>query len=365
MYNTITFYKFVKINPDKIRDIILEKCKELNILGRILIGKEGINGGICSDNKSIEKFKKWLKTIKEFNDITFRELESDKNTYHKLVVRVRKEIVVLGKEVDMKNKADYITPAQLNKLYEKNEDFIILDTRNKYEADVGKFRNAKIMDIKTFKQFPDELKKLKKEISNKKIITYCTGGIRCEKATAYMKQIGINNVLQLKGGVIDYMNKYPNKYWEGGLFVFDDRLVTKTANPLTECKHCGKKCETYINCHNLNCDKLFICCDKCRKMMNSCCSNKCKQSPRQRKPKYIKIGIIKNYYGKNKVAFAEIEHEIIIGTEIKIKGKTTDFIQKIRSIKDEKGQNVKSAKGLITFKVDYKTRKNDQIMISP
>ncbi|MCB9358373.1 rhodanese-related sulfurtransferase [Candidatus Woesearchaeota archaeon] len=365
MYKVITFYKFITLDAEKTKGIFHDKCKELGILGRILIGNEGINAGVSGKIDDIEKFKKWVNSQPEFKDMTYRDLNTEKNAYHKLVVRTRKEIVAIGKDVDMDKKAPYISVDELNKLYENDDEFIIIDTRNDYEAEVGRFRNAKIMPIKTFKEFPKEISGMKDELKGKKIITYCTGGIRCEKATAYMKNIGIDNVMQLKGGIIEYMNKYPNKYWEGGLFVFDDRLVTTTESPLTECKHCGKKCGKYINCHNMDCDNLFICCDDCRKKMNSCCCEECKSSPRQRKKKYIPIGRVENYYQKLGIACVNMDEPLKKGMQIKIKGKTTDIDAIAENLRDDAGNAIDEGIGVITFPVKDKVRKNDQLMISP
>src|SRR3989344_1204022 len=183
-------------------------CENLSLKGRILIGNEGINGGVSGTKPEVVKFKSEITKISKFEDLTFRELESESNSYHRLVIRIRNEIIALGKQVDMKNKAEYITPENLKKLYSKGEDFVILDTRNKYEADVGRFKNAIILPIDAFHDFPEAVSNLS-NFKDKKIITYCTGGIRCEKASAYMKEQGFNNVFQLKGGIIEFVNSFP------------------------------------------------------------------------------------------------------------------------------------------------------------
>lgn len=292
-YNTITFYKFTEIaEPQDLTNKLRDLCESLNLKGRILIGEEGINAGVCGKSDDIEKFKSHILKIEEFEDMTFREIGSEANTYHRLVVRVRNEIITLGKKVDMKNKADYITPESLKKLYEKEEDFVILDTRNNYEAEVGRFKNAFILPIENFHDFPNALSNLS-NIKDKKIITYCTGGIRCEKATAYMKDQGFSNVLQLKGGIIEFINIFPGQEFEGDLFVFDDRLVSSTGSEkkLGKCEICKTPCNSYTDCYNMECDKLFICCDDCKiKMKNTCCE-KCKSSERHRS---LKLNFVRN-----------------------------------------------------------------------
>ncbi|HLC78189.1 MAG TPA: rhodanese-related sulfurtransferase [Candidatus Nanoarchaeia archaeon] len=283
-YNTITFYKFIEItDPEGLMNQLRNLCEVLNVKGRILLGKEGINGGVSGTKPDIHKLKLEIMKRPQFNDLTFRELETETNSYHRLVVRIRDEIITLGKQVDMRNKANYITPENLKKLYDEGEDFVILDTRNKYEADVGKFKNAIVLPIDSFYDFPQAINTLA-DIKNKKIITYCTGGIRCEKATAFMNQIGFENVFQLKGGIIEFVNTFPGEEFEGDLFVFDDRLVSKTGSDkkLGKCEICLQPCNNYTDCYNMDCDKLFICCDDCKiKMKNTCCEE-CKVAERHR-----------------------------------------------------------------------------------
>ena len=184
-------------------------------------------------------------------------------------------------EVDMSKAGQFITAEELYDWYEKREDFVIFDTRNDYEFKVGHFKNSISVQTKTFREFPEALKKID-NLRSKKIIAYCTGGIRCEKATAYMKDKGFKNVYQLEGGIINYINQFPNAYWEGGLFVFNDQLVEEVGEPVTTCQFCDEKEEQYANCHNLDCDKLFIACNSCLEEMKNTCSEECKQSPRQR-----------------------------------------------------------------------------------
>jgi UPF0176 protein len=283
-YQTITFYKFVKIkNPEELRVFLRGVCEALELNGRILIGEEGINAGVSGSEKNVEQFKKVLKKDRNFNDLTFREMPANINSYHKLVVKVRNEIITLGKKVEMKNKAQYISPQRLKKWYEKNQDFVIIDARNNYEAEVGKFKNAVVLPIESFKELPDALKQVE-NLKDKKIVTYCTGGIRCEKATAYMKQQGFQNVFQLQGGIINYIQKFPGQEFEGSLFVFDDRLVSDTGSEkkLGKCEICKKPCNDYTDCYNLECDKLFICCEDCKIKMKNTCSEKCMKFGRMR-----------------------------------------------------------------------------------
>jgi len=283
-YKTISFYKYVPVkNPQVLHNFIRTNCSNLDILGRILIGKEGINCAVSGKKENIEKFKQILMRNALFPDLTFREQESSSKTHHKLVIKVRKEICVFGKEVNLENKGEHLSPEELKKWYDNNEEFYIVDARNDYEYKIGKFRNAIELPIKNFREFHKATEVLE-PLKDKKVVLYCTGGIRCEKASAYMKEQGFNNVYQVEGGIINYVNKIPkNNEWEGGLFVFDDRLVSDLGKPITECKHCQEDCELYVNCHNLDCDKLTLMCTSCQEKMNKTCSEECKNSKRQRK----------------------------------------------------------------------------------
>ena len=287
MFKVITFYKYAEIeDPRELMDSLNKRCRKLNLLGRILIACEGINGGVCGESESIEKFKERLKERNEFNDMSFREQEFEKQAYHKLVIRVRDEVVVFDKKVNLENKGNDITSAELKKLLDNNEETVLLDARNDYEYKLGKFKDARTLKIKNFREFPNKINEIK-DLKDKKIVMYCTGGIRCEKASAYLKENGFKDVNKLKGGIIEFINKYPKTYFEGGLFVFDDRIVSQAGDPITKCKHCNKECDVLINCHNLDCDKLHISCEDCQSKMNSCCSEECVNAERHRQEPII------------------------------------------------------------------------------
>ena len=282
MLKVITTYKFRKTkNLEKLREDIREFCKSRGILGRILIGGEGINAGFSGELEKVEEFKKFLE--KTFGKLTYRELEANLSPYDKLQVRVRKEIVVFGVKVNPKKTGKYISPKKFKKMLDKKEDIVIIDARNDYESAIGKFEGAIIPDINTFKEFPDWIKK-QNHLKNKKIITYCTGGIRCEKATAYMKEIGFKDVSQIKGGVISFCQEYPESYWKGSLFVFDNRLTAdmKSQEAIAECKLCKKPTQHSTNCSNVECNIIYSCCKDCLEKFDNCCSVKCVEAERHR-----------------------------------------------------------------------------------
>jgi len=284
-YKTTTFYKYIDLkDPEETKGHVKGLCQGLNLLGRVLIGKEGINAGVSGRVQDIERFKEILEKNKEFTDLTYREQASDKNTYHKLIVKTRKEIVVLNKEVDLAKKGEHINPERLKKWMERGEKMTILDARNDYEAELGKFKDAIVLPIKNFRDFPEEAEKALKGKEDEKIVMYCTSGIRCEKSSAYLREKGFKKVFQLQGGIVNYTTQFKDDNFEGSCFVFDDRLSDGIGeeDPLTNCKICSEPSDKYLDCHNMDCDKLFICCERCQKEMNNTCSLTCKDSSRHR-----------------------------------------------------------------------------------
>ncbi len=369
-YNTISFYRYTLIeNPEELRDRLRDFCAIREIQGRILIAQEGINGAVSGVDEKVEELKSELRTL--FAGLTFREQEAVSTTYHKLVVKVRKEVCAFDYPIDGRESAQYVTPTQLELMYENKEDFVIIDARNNYEYEVGRFKNALKMPIKSFREFPEKINDFA-EFKDKKVVMYCTGGIRCEKATAYMKHQGFENVFHLQGGIINYINHVQhtpnlNGHWEGGLFVFDDRLVHHTDTAVTHCVHCEQDSQQYYNCHNLDCDRLFICCKDCAVVMKRACSQACKDAPRQRRVKVVEkvVGRVENYYAKKGVAFAKVSSLLKVGDRVRVKGKTTDTIQTIVELYDDSGNSIDAASSgeYVTFRVSEKVRLHDVISI--
>ncbi|MDP4012803.1 MAG: rhodanese-related sulfurtransferase [Candidatus Nanoarchaeia archaeon] len=358
-FKVISFYKYIELeNPESFRNLLREFCLEKDIFGRILIGKEGINGAVSGSKEAIEAFKSKLIEDQKFSDLTFREQEVQSKTYHKLVVRVRNEIVALGVNANMKNKGNHITPEELKEMLDNEEDLVILDARNDYEYKVGKFKKAVTLPIESFKELPSKIKDIE-HLKDKKIVMYCTGGVRCEKSSAFLKEQGFKDVNQLKGGIIDYLNKVGPAHYEGSCFVFDNRLGVDMGEPVTECEHCQKPCGTYINCHNLDCDKLFVNCDECKKTTKNCseeCKNASRQRPQPEKPKRY-VGTITNYFVKSKIAEAKLVKPLIENTKISIEGNTTNLEQEIKELKFHENE------GLVTFPVTERVRRNDKLVL--
>lgn len=279
-YHILLFYKFTEIlNIEEFRQNIEDWCKSQKLLGRILISKEGINGSVSGSHEQTEAFKEHLKSYEQFKDISFKDELGHTHTFTKMRVIHKDTILAMGEEVDLSQKADYIEPNELIELYENTKGAIILDTRNDYEWKVGKFKNAQTLPIKTFREFPKKVLEILGDRKDKEIITYCTGGIRCEKATAFMKANGFTNVKQLHNGIINFYQQYPDTIWEGKCFVFDKRLITnadsENNSQIKNCEICENDCDLYRNCKYELCDRFVVLCQDCEVKTNGCCSEAC------------------------------------------------------------------------------------------
>jgi len=284
-YKILLYYKFVEIkDPSTFREEQFAFCKKHNINGRILISKEGINGTCSGLGEDIDKYMADIEARQEFIDIEWKISYSDEQVFPKLRVVVREEIVTFKTDIDISKAAKYIEPKELSKLYDKNEEFVIIDGRNEYEARIGKFKNALIPNINNFREFPEWFAKNRDKFKDKKVITYCTGGIRCEKLSAYLVEQGLEDVHQLHGGIFKYGEEAGGKDFEGLMYVFDNRIVVpvNSVNPeiISECFHCDKKVARFINCCNAECNKQFICCEDCNAEFEGGCSADCQLKSR-------------------------------------------------------------------------------------
>jgi UPF0176 protein len=291
-YKVISFYKYVEVeNPEEMAKEHLNWCLENGILGKVYLAKEGISGSVFGNDEAISKYKNHLKSFKIFEDVWFKEIPTDQIAFKKMYVRVKDEIVNSGlHDTKLENTAPKFTPEQLLKFYEDGKDFVIVDARNWYESKIGKFKNAITPQITHFREWPKVVESLE-EYKDKTVVTYCTGGIRCEKASAYLREQGFKDVYQIDGGIINYIQQFPDTYWEGSMFVFDDRKViepnTKAELKYTaNCHFCNKPTSYYINCHNLDCDKIIVCCHDCKIENEYCCSDECRLSLNKRKVFY-------------------------------------------------------------------------------
>ena len=270
-YTIILFYKFFKIKNLEAFKLKQKKIAEkFNLKGRMLIGSEGVNGTLEGTTKNVKAYIKELRKQNVFKDMVFKDSEGTGTGFTKLKIKTRPEIVTLGiSGFNVKKEtAKTVTADQLEKMYKNKEDFVVLDLRNDFEVKVGYFENTVDPELVNFRDLPGKLPKLRKALRGKKVVTVCTGGIRCEKATCLMKQEGFENLYQLKDGIYSYMKKYPNKHFKGTLFTFDNRMTTdvvgmKKREIVGKCRFCQVPCEEFYNDDNFRPSRKVICCDNC------------------------------------------------------------------------------------------------------
>jgi len=283
---TISFYEYHKLNnPEIFRNHLFITWNELDVLGRIYVAKEGINAQLSVPAPKFEAFKKHLDSISFLNGIRLNiAVEQYNKSFLKLKVKVRNKILADGltdDTFDASNKGKHLKAQEFNDIIAQ-DDTILIDMRNHYETEIGHFEGAITPDVDTFRDSLPEIVKdyVEDNKEDKNIVMYCTGGIRCEKASAYFKHLGAKNVFQLEGGIIEYVRQVKqdgveNKFI-GKNFVFDDRMAERISDDvISNCHQCGEPCDTHSNCANVHCNLLFIQCESCREMMENCCTEDC------------------------------------------------------------------------------------------
>ncbi len=281
---TLSFYRYVNIEePDNFRNELYKDFDELNILGRIYVAHEGINAQISIPEFNMGPFKDLLDHTAGLSDMPFKiAVEDNGKSFYKLIVKVRNKIVADGlndNEFDVTNVGKHLSALEFNEAL-KDPSTIVIDMRNHYESEVGFFKGAILPDTDTFRDTLPAAVESVKDNKDSKILLYCTGGIRCEKASAYFKHKGFSDVNQLHGGIIDYARQVKlqnlDSTFIGKNFVFDERLGERISDEvISECHQCGNKCDNHVNCANDECHMLFIQCDDCRKKHEGCCGDKC------------------------------------------------------------------------------------------
>jgi UPF0176 protein len=281
---TISFYQYFSIeNPQTFRDEMYRALNALKVFGRIYIATEGINAQISVPTHLLENFKEYLYSFKPLKGLRLNTaVNDDGKSFWVLRIKVRDKIVADGIEdptFSMKNKGKYVNAQQMNEMIAK-PDTIVIDMRNHYEYEVGHFERAIEIPSDTFRAQLPMAADMMKEHKDKNIIMYCTGGIRCEKASAYMLHEGFKNVYHLEGGIINYANKIKEaalpSLFKGKNFVFDERLGEKiTEDIIAKCHQCGAPCDTHTNCKNEGCHLLFIQCPSCAEKFDGCCTQAC------------------------------------------------------------------------------------------
>lgn len=284
---TISFYQYAHIgNPSIFRNHLFIHWNELDVLGRIYVAREGINAQLSVPAENFEAFKSHLDSIVFLENVRLNiAIEQDNKSFLKLKIKVRDKILADGLNdatFDVTNKGIHVNAERFNALLE-DPDTILVDMRNHYESEIGHFKNAITPDVDTFRDSLDIIERdLADHKEDKKLVMYCTGGIRCEKASAYYKHKGFKQVYQLEGGIIEYARQVENQKLEnkflGKNFVFDHRRGERiTDDVIAHCHQCGSPCDTHVNCANEACHLLFIQCDSCAKSMDNCCSDDCRE----------------------------------------------------------------------------------------
>lgn len=282
---TISFYQYFPIaEPQQFRDTLYKALDALKVFGRIYIAHEGINAQISVPQSNVEAFRNYLYTIPALNNLRLNiAVDDDGKSFWVLKIKVREKIVADGisdPSFSMENKGRYVNAVQMNELLQQ-DGTIVIDMRNHYEYEVGHFDKAIEIPSDTFRDQLPMAVDMMKDHKDKNIIMYCTGGIRCEKASAYMLHSGFKNVFHLEGGIINYAKQVkeaalPSKFI-GKNFVFDDRLGERiTEDIIARCHQCGEPADTHTNCKNDGCHLLFIQCEACAAKFDGCCSEACK-----------------------------------------------------------------------------------------
>jgi len=282
MGTILLYYKYVAIaEPEAIAKWQKQLCKELRLTGRIIIAKEGINGTVGGSQDAANKYITAMEEHPLFNEIDFKTAPGNENYFPRIRVVIKDEIVRLGVDTEkltVKDGGKHLTPEQVHTLLnEYPDDLVVLDTRNNYESRIGTFRGSLTPDIKNFRELPEYIDSHLDEFKDKKVLMHCTGGVRCERATAYLQQKGIaKEVYQVKGGIHRYIEKFPDGHFRGSNYVFDSRIAHRVNDDiLSSCDLCETPSDYYLNCINAQCNKQFLVCPECALKFNEACSNEC------------------------------------------------------------------------------------------
>lgn len=417
---TLSFYAYAKIdNPTLFRNELFTAWQPLDVLGRIYVASEGINAQLSLPADNFYEFKKSIEAYSFMQNLRLNiAVEQDDFSFLKLTIKVRDKIVADGLNdttFDSSNIGTHLKASEFNELL-NDPNTIVVDMRNHYESEVGHFTSAIRPDVETFREsLPIIEKQLAAHKTDKKILMYCTGGIRCEKASAYFKHRGFEDVYQLEGGIIEYTRQIKEQGLEskfiGKNFVFDQRLGERITNDvIANCHQCGAPCDNHTNCANDGCHLLFIQCDNCKAKMENCCSPECQSITHLPLPEQVKlrsqiknsnkifkkgkspallfksngetvqieqkpvkkeikirkmlIGKATHFYTKAYIGQFEITHgNLSVGTTIIIKGPTTGEQQLTLNEMIINKTSAKDAKvgDIITFKIPFRIRLSDKL----
>ena len=289
-YQTLLYYCYSRIKgAEQFASDHLQFCKSLNLVGRIIVADEGLNGTVSGTEESCKIYMDTLHADPRFSKIDFKIDDVEEPSFIKMHCRYKAEIVHSGLRdpsiINPELKTGiHLEPEDFVNMKD-DEDVVIVDVRSNYEHSIGRFKNAITFDIDNFRDFPQQINELAK-FKNKKIVTYCTGGIKCEKASALLLHEGFENVYQLHGGIIKYGKEAGGEDFEGKCYVFDNRVAVdvNSVNPkvISTCRNCGSHTTKMINCANPECNEHFTQCDACGEKLDGACSDLCQTHPRKR-----------------------------------------------------------------------------------
>jgi UPF0176 protein len=306
-YSVLLFYTYTPIaDPDAYREIHHLYCLNNNILGRVIVASEGLNGTVSGLKDDCDAYMNWLKSDPIFSgtDFDFKVENTENHTFNKLHVRVKNEIVHSDLPVNpLVRTGKHLEPKEFKELLKNDPDVVLVDMRSNYEHELGRFKGAYTFDMENLRDLPHHIQEIE-HLKNKKVVTYCTGGIKCEKASAYLLDQGFENVYQLHGGIIKYGLEEGGEDFDGSCYVFDNRVATlvNSINPevISKCFVCRTASDHMVNCANPECNEHLPICPNCLKEMDGACSYECKEHPRKRP--YNEKG----YYSKNSIGYSPI-----------------------------------------------------------
>ncbi|MGP4076222.1 oxygen-dependent tRNA uridine(34) hydroxylase TrhO [Halobacillus sp. K22] len=291
-YRVLLYYKYVDL-PDyeEYCQNHLKFCKDLGLKGRIIVAPEGINGTVSGTVDQVEEYMDFVRSDERFADIQFKMDEHEGHAFKKMHCRVKPELVnwsIENDDIDPKEfGGKHVKPKEFYELLQE-EDTVVIDGRNEYEYRIGHFRNAIRPEVNHSREFPEWIAENADEWKDKRVITYCTGGIRCEKLTGILKKNGVEDVYQLEGGINTYSKdpEIKGQLFDGKMYVFDERISVPInqveEKVIAQCEHCGKQEDRMINCSNPVCNRQYVCCEDCEEEQHAACTAECKEHPENR-----------------------------------------------------------------------------------
>ncbi|MCA1012736.1 rhodanese-related sulfurtransferase [Halobacillus halophilus] len=291
-YRVLLYYKYVDL-PDyeEYCQNHLNFCKDLGLKGRIIVAPEGINGTVSGTVEQVEQYMDYVRSDERFADIQFKMDEHEGHAFKKMHCRVKPELVnwsIENDDIDPKEfGGKHVKPKEFYELLQE-DDTVVIDGRNEYEYRIGHFRNAIRPEVNHSREFPEWIAENADQWKDKRVITYCTGGIRCEKLTGILKKNGVEDVYQLEGGINTYSKdpEVKGQLFDGKMYVFDERISVPInqveEKVVAQCEHCGKEEDRMINCSNPVCNRQYVCCEDCEEKYHAACTAECKEHPENR-----------------------------------------------------------------------------------